>query len=73
MAKEIKYANSCCKKYDNLDGHYCRKCGSNVQYIHKARTRIAQIYSTDEKYCDQCGKERHDGKGTCSPIKKLIQ
>lgn len=69
----IKYKNSCCKHYDDLNGYYCRICGSSVQYSDKARAKIALTYTTDEKYCDQCHKERHDGKSTCQPVKKIIQ
>lgn len=65
----IKYQNECCEIYDNLNGYFCRKCGTTVQYTHKPRARISQTYTTDEKFCDQCGKPRHDGNGSCKPKK----
>lgn len=72
MGKPIKYKNSCCKYYDELNGYFCRVCGSSVQYLHKSRQRISHVFSTNEKYCDQCGGKRHSGV-SCSPVKKLIQ
>lgn len=67
----IKYKNTCCEYYDNLNGYFCRICGSSVQFNDKARARISQTYTTDEKYCDQCGNGRHDGNGTCKPKKDI--
>lgn len=50
-----------CEQYDKLNGYCCRICGQSVQFEHKARQKINQTYTTDEKYCDFCGKKRHSG------------
>ena len=50
-----------CKRYDNLNGYFCRICGHSVKFDDRSRQKIAQTYVTNEKYCDNCGKKRHSG------------
>jgi len=58
-----------CHRYDKLNCYYCRKCGGSVQVGHISRQKLAQTYTTDEKYCDNCGKLRHNGSNCTAKIK----
>ena len=64
MAKH-NYKCPRCKTYDDLNGYFCRICGSSVQFDHKSRGRINHTYQTDERYCDHCGGEKDSG--SCRP------
>ncbi len=55
------YSCNSCSKYDKLNGYFCRICGGSIQFDDKSRQKIAQVYSTDEKFCDCCGKAKHSG------------
>jgi len=50
-----------CEYYDKLNGKFCRVCGKDLRYDHTQRAKINQTYMTDEKFCDNCGKNRHIG------------
>jgi len=68
--KKTKYNCNRCKEFDTNNGYFCRICGHSVQFDDKARSKINIAHTTDEKYCDYCGKAWHNGT-SCSSVKKL--